>query len=103
MLNWTSVASSHIEAIAWDEAEDGTGRLWVRFKGGVYGHYSPCPEQMFQDMLSAPSKGQYKDRMLIKGGKLWTKANLAATGAKGTAAKGAGPAGFREWAARRRG
>jgi hypothetical protein len=89
VLNWTGVSSSHIEAIGWDEGPDGGGRLWVRFKGGTYGHYSPCPESMYFDMLSAPSKGQYKHQVLILGGYTWTKANLGT--AKGEAA-------FKAWA-----
>lgn len=76
--NWVSVSSSHIEAIGWDAAYG--GRLWVRFKpsksgkGGRTGYYTVCPRSMFSDMLNAPSKGQYKDRVLIKGGYDWTYA-----------------------------
>jgi hypothetical protein len=55
--NWTSVASSHIDAIGWTPY--GRGRLWVRFKGGKVVYYHQCPKSMFQDMLNAPSKGQW--------------------------------------------
>jgi hypothetical protein len=71
-VNWVSVQSSHIDAIGW--TAEGGGRLWVRFDGGKTGYYERCPQLMFVDMMRAPSKGQYKDRMLIKGGKKWVYA-----------------------------
>ena len=56
MAEWIPVASSHIEAIAFDEAD---GVLGVRFTDGSEYEYDDFDAEQFDSFMRAPSKGAY--------------------------------------------
>ena len=63
------VDSSNIEAIGYDE---GTLELHVQFLSGGYYIYRDVPRQIFDDLMSAPSKGSFLNRE-VKGVYQFTK------------------------------
>lgn len=63
------VDSSNVEAIGYDDA---TQELHVRFLSGGYYVYSEVPRHVFDDLMSAPSKGSFLNRE-IKGVYHYTK------------------------------
>jgi hypothetical protein len=64
-MNYVSVSSSNIEAVAYEED---TRILGLRFKGGGEYHYFSVPESVYSGLLSASSVGQYFDRHVKKAG-----------------------------------
>jgi hypothetical protein len=69
MPKMTYVNSSNIEAIGYD---DDALELHVRFLSGGYYIYHNVPRQIFDDLMSAPSKGSFLNRE-IKGVYHFTK------------------------------
>ncbi len=63
------VDSSNIEAIGYDE---GTLELYVQFLSGAYYIYRDVPRQIFDYLMSAPSKGSFLNRE-VKGVYQFTK------------------------------
>ena len=53
---WQSVASSVIDAVAYDGA---SRTMKVRFKGGAVHHYHDVPPEVPDEMISAPSAGRH--------------------------------------------
>ncbi len=53
---WTRVASSILEAVAYDPAGK---RLLLRFRTGAIYEYDNVPPVVFEELLAAPSKGGY--------------------------------------------
>ena len=53
------VDSSNIESIGYD---DDTHELHVQFLSGGYYIYSDVPIEIFDDLMSAPSKGSFLNR-----------------------------------------
>lgn len=64
-MNYQSVDSSTVDAIAFDDA---SSTLGVRFKNGTEYEYSAVPEGVYRGMLSASSIGRYFDAKVKKGG-----------------------------------
>lgn len=63
-MNWIeSPESSNIARFGYDQASQ---VLFVEFKNGSLYQYFDVPEQVFQQMTSAPSKGQFLAQV-IKG------------------------------------
>lgn len=69
MPEMTYVDSSNIEAIGY---EDNTQELHVQFLSGGYYIYHDVPRQIFDDLMSAPSKGSFLNRE-VKGVYQFTK------------------------------
>lgn len=59
MPEMTYVDSSNIEAIGYD---DNTQELHVQFLSGGYYIYHDVPRQIFDNLMSAPSKGSFLNR-----------------------------------------
>jgi hypothetical protein len=59
MPEMTYVDSSNIEAIGYD---DNTQELHVQFLSGGHYIYHDVPRQIFDDLMSAPSKGSFLNR-----------------------------------------
>lgn len=55
-MNWRSVTSSNIDAIAYDA---GSSTLYVRFNNGTSYSYSGVPESEYNGLISASSHGSY--------------------------------------------
>lgn len=55
-IKWSSVESSNIAMIGYD---DETEELHVKFNSGAEYVYNDVPEEVFEEFLSADSKGQY--------------------------------------------
>jgi hypothetical protein len=55
-MNYVTVDSSTISAVAYDET---TSTLGVRFKNGSEYEYSSVPESVFRGICSASSAGKY--------------------------------------------
>jgi lysyl-tRNA synthetase class 2 len=55
-MNYVSVESSTLDAVAYDEA---SSTLGVRFKNGGEYEYSGVPESVYRGILAAPSAGKY--------------------------------------------
>jgi hypothetical protein len=55
-MNYVSVRSSTLEAVAYDET---SSTLGVRFRNGSEYEYSRVPESVYRGILSAPSAGRY--------------------------------------------
>lgn len=55
-MNWTSVYSSNVNAVAYDTS---TSTLYVRFNNGSEYAYPSANISLYNGMLSAPSVGQY--------------------------------------------
>ena len=53
---WTHLTSSILEAIAYDPTRK---RLLLRFRTGAVYEYENVPPVIYEEMLSAPSKGRY--------------------------------------------
>lgn len=53
------VDSSNVESIGYDDA---TQELHVQFSGGAIYVYYEVPRQIFDDLVSAPSKGSFLNR-----------------------------------------
>lgn len=64
-LDWIPVSSSNVAAIAWNEDFK---RLFVRFHSGSTYFYDSVERATFYAFRNAPSKGQFVDRVLKKGG-----------------------------------
>lgn len=69
MPDMVYVDSSNIEAIGYD---DSAQELHVRFLSGGYYIYHDVPRQIFDGLMSAPSKGSFLNRE-IKGIYQFTK------------------------------
>lgn len=54
MINWISVSSSNLDALAFDQ-----GDLYIRFKSGSIYYYSDVPISLYLDILGAGSKGKF--------------------------------------------
>jgi hypothetical protein len=63
MADWVYVDSSNIEAVCY--LED-SRELQVRFINGSTYSYSDVPQEIYEELINAPSKGSYLNRM-IKG------------------------------------
>jgi len=63
MSDWVYIDSSNIEAICY--VEDAR-ELQVRFLNGSTYSYADVPQEIYEELLNAPSKGSYLNRM-IKG------------------------------------
>lgn len=50
----TVVESSRMLSIGWE-----AGTLEIEFKGGAIYQYKGVPEQVYKDLLEAPSKGKF--------------------------------------------
>ena len=55
-LNWETVTSSNVDAIAY---ESPTNTLFVRFKSGAIYMYQEVPRFVYQTLRSAGSKGKF--------------------------------------------
>jgi hypothetical protein len=64
-MNYESVNSSTVDAIAFDDA---SSTLGVRFKNGTEYEYSTVPESVYRGMLAASSVGRYFDANVKKAG-----------------------------------
>lgn len=60
-LEWVSVKSSNIAAVAFEEmVTPPYRRLWVKFaKTGKIVYYDTVPREVYDGMLAAQSKGHY--------------------------------------------
>lgn len=56
MAEWQQVASSHIEALAYDED---SGVLSVRFTDGSEYEYDDVSSSLYEAFLAYPSKGHF--------------------------------------------
>ena len=64
-MNRTPVSSSNLKSVGYDAA---SSTLEVEFlHGGIY-EYSNVPESRYSGLMSAPSKGEYFDAYIKKGG-----------------------------------
>jgi len=64
-MDFEPVISKDLAEVGYDPT---TSTLGVRFlKGGEY-HYSGVPEQVWQELMNAPSKGQYFNLCVKKAG-----------------------------------
>jgi len=64
------VSSSNVVAIQWlrDSPDAATGRLMVEYREGVAWLYSPFSQEEAEDLLRAPSKGEWVwDNVRVKG------------------------------------
>jgi len=64
-MEMTSVQSSNVEAIGYDEERHA---LRVRFRNGTLYEYSQVSPEVFRTFLAAPSKGSFVHEVLRKGG-----------------------------------
>jgi hypothetical protein len=64
-LDWVSVSSSNVAMGAY---QPDFRRLFIRFNSGSVYRYEDIPKQMWDDFLSAPSKGQWVYRTLRANG-----------------------------------
>ncbi|CAN5716529.1 hypothetical protein BH10ACI4_BH10ACI4_38890 [soil metagenome] len=64
-MNYESVKSSNLSEVAYDR---GTSTLGVRFKSGGEYEYLNVPEQVYRELISAPSVGSYFDANIKKAG-----------------------------------
>jgi hypothetical protein len=64
-MNYESVNSSTLDAVAYDEA---SSTLGVRFKNGTEYEYSRVPETIYRGILTASSVGRYFDANVKKAG-----------------------------------
>jgi len=64
-MTFVDVRSSNIASIAYEDLES---KLGVRFKNGAEYHYMKVPRKLFDQMLKAPSVGQFLDREIKKRG-----------------------------------
>lgn len=55
-IQWQSVDSSNIEAVAYDAEEK---QIFVRFKDGAEWVYDNCEQKLFDSFLNAPSIGKF--------------------------------------------
>lgn len=55
-IEWESVESSNISAIAYDEAGE---RILVRFKDDAAWAYDDCSKELFERFRLAPSVGKF--------------------------------------------
>lgn len=56
MLDWTEVESSNIKMVGYDgDLEE----LHIKFHSGAEYAYSGVPDDVFNDLLNAPSKGKF--------------------------------------------
>ncbi|MDN4600028.1 KTSC domain-containing protein [Paenibacillus sp. F6_3S_P_1C] len=69
-MNWTSVSSSNLDAVAYD---DSTSTLFVRFNNGGEYSYANVPQSKYAGLLSASSHGSYFDAHIKKGGYSYRK------------------------------
>lgn len=65
MSDWVYVDSSNIEAVCY-MADSNPRELQVRFLNGSTYSYSDVPQEIYEELLNAPSKGSFLNRM-IKG------------------------------------
>lgn len=63
MVDMNYVDSSNIEAIGYNSDEQ---ELYVRFLSGATYVYHGVPEHVYEEIMGAPSKGSYLNRV-IKG------------------------------------
>lgn len=62
MTEWLAVeGSTSIEAVAYDEEAQ---RILVRFSGGAEYWYAECSEAVWDELLTATSKGRYVNQEL---------------------------------------
>lgn len=64
-MNWTSVNSSNLNAVAYDDA---TSTLYIRFNASGTYAYDRVPQSVYSGLLSASSHGKYFDAYIKKGG-----------------------------------
>ncbi len=69
MLDMIYVDSSNVEAIGY---EDSAMELYVQFVGGALYVYHGVPREVYDDLMAAPSKGSFLNR-IIKGVYQFTK------------------------------
>lgn len=69
MVEMQYVDSSNVEAIGYDNK---TQQLHVRFLSGTTYVYDKVPADIYEDLMAAPSKGSYVNRV-IKGAYDYTK------------------------------
>lgn len=62
-MNYESVDSSTLDAVAYDEA---SSTLGVRFKNGSEYEYSGVPQNIYRGILAASSAGKYFDANVKK-------------------------------------
>lgn len=55
-MNWQSVSSSNIDAIAYDAS---SSTLYVRFNSGTTYSYSGVPQSVYNGLMTAASHGSY--------------------------------------------
>ena len=65
MMEWTTVSSSNVAAVGFD---DDTGTLGVRFQSGAEYHYPGVPRSIYEGLLTAPSVGSFFDAYVKKAG-----------------------------------
>ena len=54
-MEWNSVESSMIRSIAYDDKDK---QLGIEFQSGAVYAYSGVPDNVYQELMIAPSKGQ---------------------------------------------
>jgi hypothetical protein len=64
-MNYVSIKSSTLTAVAYDET---SSTLGVRFKNGSEYEYFGVPENVYRGILAAPSAGTYFDTNIKKAG-----------------------------------
>lgn len=88
---WIPAASSFVDAFYWEpgpnafESDAGTfggdvgAKLWVRFTDGTEGYYENVSEAEYDDLFSAPSKGEWLHDHLIGPGARFHKTGTGPT------------------------
>lgn len=64
-MDYTSVSSSSVAAVGYDESQ---ATLGVRFNNGSEYHYFGVPSEVYDGLLNAPSVGTYLNQYVKKGG-----------------------------------
>lgn len=64
-MEYVSVSSSNVAAVGYDAS---TNTLGVRFLNGSEYHYIGVPQEVFEELKSAPSVGRYFDQHVKKAG-----------------------------------
>ncbi len=55
-MNWTSVSSSNLSAVAYNESDQ---MLYIRFNSGWEYVYYSVPKNIYQGLMNAASHGEY--------------------------------------------
>lgn len=56
-IEWDPVKSSNIDAVGY--SKDNLDELYIRFKNGVVYCYNKVPDDIYEGLMAAESKGKY--------------------------------------------